>query len=345
MIHSQAADWSPLPSALPLVIAKRFSEKVRLERQLELALERDAIQDGRPADCWCLGAGGKSPRALPMPFTVYRQQPNDGEAVDTWPYVYEATCSCSEGDAERDRKDGLLKAYDAWEMKRCETAIWAAAGIPSRFALMSLDTSPLLKTAPSLINRLRGPGPPRCAPVMPGEAPKTPGNAPFPPGMPQEAALTQWGASWFFWGENGVGKTGLAVGLAREHLKHERLGARALHYILFKTAPAMLTHFRSTYGKEAQEAEAEVLALYTNPTTLLILDDLGAEQVRGTGWVEDRLYQVIGERHDNEVPTIFTSNKSLGELAAHIGERISWRIAEMCGKDRVIHVQGANLRA
>ena len=77
--------------------------------------------------------------------------------------------------------------------------------------------------------------------------------------------------------------------------------------------------------------------------SLLILDDLGAEHISGSGWLEDRLYQIIGQRHRDERPIVFTSNLSIKEVGGRIGERIAWRIVEMCG-DNIVHVQGANQR-
>ena len=62
------------------------------------------------------------------------------------------------------------------------------------------------------------------------------------------------------------------------------------------------------------------------------------------------LFALIGRRHDHGLPTIITSNYSLGETAARLagdadpveGDRIAWRIQEM---GEVIEVRGRNLRA
>jgi DNA replication protein DnaC len=81
----------------------------------------------------------------------------------------------------------------------------------------------------------------------------------------------------------------------------------------------------------------------------LILDDLGAEQITDSGWVADRMYQIIGTRHGDDRPTFFTSNCTPTELADRLGDRIMSRVLEMCGfpnpGHRIVHVEGPNLRA
>ena len=151
-----------------------------------------------------------------------------------------------------------------------------------------------------------------------------------------ELELPEPGESCFFWGEWGTGKTGLAVGLAWQAVD---IG----YDILFRSVPDLLSDLRSTYGRTEGPTESEVIKRYAG-IDLLILDDMGAEQVKNSGWVEDRLYQIIGRRHGEELPTLFTSNLSPQELGNKIGERIVWRIVEMCGENNIIEVKGPNLR-
>ena len=132
---------------------------------------------------------------------------------------------------------------------------------------------------------------------------------------------------------------------AHERIFKDTIGndADEPYYIHFTTIPDLLTELRATYNKTSLRTEAEVLEFYQKPDCL-ILDDLGAEQVTNTGWVEDRLYQIIGHRHGQEKQIIFTSNLSIAKLAKRIGERITWRIIEMCGEENIIEVKGPNLR-
>lgn len=160
-----------------------------------------------------------------------------------------------------------------------------------------------------------------------------------------KAELTQASSqSWLLWGEHGRGKTGLAVGWLRHRMGVDERPRETEHIMegRFATMPDLLSQIRATYGPDGGN-EADALQVYRE-TPLLVLDDLGAEHVKGTGWLEDILYRLIGYRHDNLLPTFFTSNLSPGELGDRIGERQMWRIVESCG-DGIVELQGRNLRA
>ncbi|MDZ4248652.1 MAG: ATP-binding protein [Candidatus Nanopelagicales bacterium] len=156
------------------------------------------------------------------------------------------------------------------------------------------------------------------------------------------ASLDTVRRSLFLHGPVGRGKTGLAVGYAWECLRRTEI--RSLKFV---DVPDMLAAFRDTYNHPSHAdtpTEHDLIARYAN-AGLLVLDDLGAEQVKNSGWVEDRLYQVIGRRHANEMPTVITSNLSLQQLVDRVGERVVERIAEMVGPDGVINLDGLpNLR-
>ena len=143
--------------------------------------------------------------------------------------------------------------------------------------------------------------------------------------------------SWFFWGEVGTGKTGLAVGYARNLLE-----AGMVAQILFVSVPDLLSELRDTYNDE-NASEHAIIKRYVE-AELLILDDLGAEQGKGLEWIQDRLYQIIGKRHGEMRPTIFTSNYSLADLGTRLGARIAWRIRESVGQGNILEIAGPNLR-
>lgn len=71
----------------------------------------------------------------------------------------------------------------------------------------------------------------------------------------------------------------------------------------------------------------------------LIIDDIGAE--KASEWTIETLYILINKRYENVLPTIFTSNYSLEQLAERIGDRNTSRIAGMC---EVIKLTGEDKR-
>jgi DNA replication protein DnaC len=71
----------------------------------------------------------------------------------------------------------------------------------------------------------------------------------------------------------------------------------------------------------------------------LYIDDLGAE--KNTEFVEETLYYLINFRYENHLPTFFTSNLSIKELAERSGDRLASRIAGMCD---VIELKGKDKR-
>lgn len=81
------------------------ADAMRLERRLIWAGKRDEIAAGRPPGCWCLGLGGRSPRALAN-VTNDRAEP-----VLVWSHY----CDCPEGvsasdlDQQRRQTDRALR--------------------------------------------------------------------------------------------------------------------------------------------------------------------------------------------------------------------------------------------
>lgn len=72
---------------------------------------------------------------------------------------------------------------------------------------------------------------------------------------------------------------------------------------------------------------------------VLILDDLGAE--RPTDYVAEVLYLIVNTRYNQKLPTIFTSNLPVAELAERIGDRTASRIVEMC---EIVKLDGVDRR-
>jgi len=72
---------------------------------------------------------------------------------------------------------------------------------------------------------------------------------------------------------------------------------------------------------------------------LYFIDDLGTEKT--TEWVSEMFYMIINQKYEDEIPMIFTSNYSLGQIAGKSGVRIVSRIREMCD---VFEIKGEDKR-
>ena len=140
------------------------------------------------------------------------------------------------------------------------------------------------------------------------------------------------GSDLFLCGPVGTGKTRLACTLLNEAWKS---GERS---VAFARVP-MLLYRLQPHGTAAETAdEFNRLAA----ARLLVLDDLGAERDAATDYTRRTLLMLYEARHDAGRRTIWTSNKTPGEVGAFMGDdRLSSRIAGRC---RVVGLEGRDWR-
>ena len=140
------------------------------------------------------------------------------------------------------------------------------------------------------------------------------------------------GRDLFVCGPVGTGKTRLACTVLNElWLSGERS-------LAFERVP-MLLYRLQPHGAAADTAEA-----FDRLTAarLLVLDDLGAERDAATDYTRRTLLMLYEARHDAGKRTVWTSNKTPGEVGAFMGDdRLSSRIAGRC---RVVELSGRDWR-
>lgn len=127
-----------------------------------------------------------------------------------------------------------------------------------------------------------------------------------------------------FMGPVGVGKTHLAAAIANELINN-------LYSVVFGNVTDLITLIRSTYSRDAEITEAEIIKTFTEDTDLLIIDDLGKENM--SEYTATILYQIINRLYEHEKPLIITTNFNSSMLKRKFGEKgeaIVSRIAEMC---------------
>jgi DNA replication protein DnaC len=295
-------------------------------RALALEAQRLRSAPARPGPpepgCWCGGAGGRGEAYLPDPLGVGADAP-DLLRVCT------AYCPCAAGRALRAGEDAVRAAVAAARDGLRAVRLWGAAGVPPHYRGFALETFPAT---------------PETAPAV--------------------ARVREWLGTvdrWLLlWGPYGTGKTGLAVAALRARAAAAGAGATGAvdGRARFITAPDLLAGLRHSYDRQDRDdperpgsgrgATEGALLDDLQGAGLLVLDDLGAE--RATDWAAERLFGVLNWRHAWHRPTVLTTNLSPRQLAEHLGERLAWRIVEMCrqgdeaGARFVVELRGPNLR-
>ena len=148
-------------------------------------------------------------------------------------------------------------------------------------------------------------------------------------------------------GDNGVGKTHLAVGVLRELV--DAKGARGQFWDFHE----LIREIKSSYDPETKTTELQVLEPVVE-TDVLLLDDLGAWKM--TDWMNDTLFYILNSRYMAKRPTLITTNyqdvtreevlaadplRRKEFLVERIGQRLRSRLMEMC---LVVRMQGSDHR-
>lgn len=114
-------------------------------------------------------------------------------------------------------------------------------------------------------------------------------------------------------GKPGTGKNHLALAIAKHVINEHQSSA------LFTTALRVARKFKSSWGKNADITEHQVIEFYTH-TDLLIIDEVGVQF--GSESEKLILFEIINTRYEKMRPTILISNLPKDELSTFIGERV-----------------------
>lgn len=137
----------------------------------------------------------------------------------------------------------------------------------------------------------------------------------------------------------GNGKTHLACAAARRVMERWPTTPQSCP-VLFVTEPDMFRRVRSAFNKnqgsyETHETE-EMVINQLAAVPLLIIDDVGKEEVADPRFVQRVWFSVVNKRYEGMKPLLFTANLDPDELAYHLGgsrgnEATFDRLCEMCG--------------
>jgi DNA replication protein DnaC len=123
-----------------------------------------------------------------------------------------------------------------------------------------------------------------------------------------------------FEGEVGRGKSFLAAAIANELIIREV-------DVRFIVVPEFLDRLRQSYNEGSAINEADIERRVQN-AGVLILDDLGAHNF--SEWTRNKIFALINYRLNRGLPCVITTNLTLEEMKAIVGDRTVSRILEMC---------------
>lgn len=130
----------------------------------------------------------------------------------------------------------------------------------------------------------------------------------------------------------GRGKTHLALAAARKakYMQYTVLSIKSIN---------LLNRLRRCYSSSNEELEIEVMDVLKR-VEVLVIDDIGTE--KPTGWVLEKLYEIIDSRHGkSSLTTIFTTNLDGEEMQRKLGAALTSRIY---GTGKLFTVEGRDHR-
>ncbi|MBI3932711.1 MAG: ATP-binding protein [Acidobacteria bacterium] len=173
----------------------------------------------------------------------------------------------------------------------------------------------------------------------------------FEPGTPSLRAALEKGLSYcagfpymgtdeglglLFTGDNGVGKTHLAMAVLRELVTTKGVSGQ------FWDFHELIREIKNSYNPETRTTELQVLEPVVE-TDVFVLDDLGAWKM--TDWMNDTLFYILNSRYLAKRATLITTNfqdvdreaalaadqlRRKEFLVERIGQRLRSRLMEMC---------------
>lgn len=145
------------------------------------------------------------------------------------------------------------------------------------------------------------------------------------------------GIGIYLFGTKGTGKSRLTACMANELMNN-------YYTVLYTNFSEISKYIRGTFNKSS-ETEYNFIERLTN-IDFLFIDDFGTELVTKNDqdlWLQEKVFEVVNKRYNNNKPIIFTSNYSLRELIEERGvaDKTVDRINEIC---EVMKLEGISYR-
>ena len=101
--------------------------------------------------------------------------------------------------------------------------------------------------------------------------------------------------------------THLVASIANEIIRNNKIA-------LIERVSSITDRIKETFNK-SEITEAEIIELYSN-VDMLIIDDLGSETI--SNWALEKLYKIVNNRYENELPIVITTRCTKEELVEQI---------------------------
>lgn len=109
------------------------------------------------------------------------------------------------------------------------------------------------------------------------------------------------------YGSIGYENTHLAASIANEIIRNKKIA-------LLERTSSIIDRIKESFNKTVT-TESEIMELYSN-VDMLIIDDFGSETI--SKWALEKLYRIINNRYENELPIVITTRYTREELMEEI---------------------------
>lgn len=116
----------------------------------------------------------------------------------------------------------------------------------------------------------------------------------------------------------GVGKSHLACSIAKSII--EKYASKMVHSpAYYITEPALFRRVRSTYNHRPDQETEDMVIEHLTEVPLLIVDDMGKEEVADPRFVQRIWFSILNGRYENELPIVITANLTADEIEHWLG--------------------------
>lgn len=136
------------------------------------------------------------------------------------------------------------------------------------------------------------------------------------------------GIGIYLFGASGVGKSHLTACMANKLMEN-------YYTVLYTNFSEISKEIRGSFNKKRSDETEQAFIEKLSNIDFLFIDDFGTERLQKDEedlWLQEKVFEVVNRRYNNNKPTIFTSNYSPADMIKQRGlsPKTMDRIAEAC---------------